>query len=209
MTQQISAKQQGIARCRQCSLLSAMPRGEHPARAHCPRCASPLFYRRHHSVQRSLALCVAAALLLVPANMLTIMTVVNLGQGVPDTIMSGIVRLWQADLRAIAAVVFIASILVPIIKIVALLLLMTVVQFRLPLSKPQCTALYRFVHLIGRWSMLDLFMISILVTVVSLGNIATVDTGPAATAFAAAVVLTMLAANSFDPRLIWDLEYHD
>ncbi len=207
--QPTTAKQQGLARCKQCALLSAMPSRQQQSQALCPRCHSPLHFRRHHSLQRSLALCIAAALLLIPANVLTIMTVVNLGQGAPDTIMSGIVRLWQADLRAIAAVVFIASILVPIIKIVALLLLMMVVQFRLPLSKSQCTALYRFVHLIGRWSMLDLFMISILITVVSLGNIATVDTGPAATAFAAVVVLTILAANSFDPRLIWDLEHHD
>ena len=201
------ARRQGLARCDQCGLLSRLaPEAKH---ARCPRCHSHLFYRRHHSLQRSLALCIASALLLVPANALTIMTVVNLGHGEPDTIMTGIVRLWQNELHAIAAVVFIASILVPIAKIVALLLLMMVVQFRLPLSKTQCTVLYRFVHLIGRWSMLDLFMISILVTVVSLGNIATVHTGQGATAFASVVVLTMLAATSFDPRLIWDLEHDD
>lgn len=204
-----TAKQQGLARCQHCELLSALPSDTRSGQAHCPRCHSPLHLRRPRSLQRAFALCLAAAVLLVPANMLTIMTVVNLGQGVPDTIMSGIVRLWQADLRAIASVVFIASIVVPIVKILALLLLILVVALRLRLNKQQCTLLYRFVHLIGRWSMLDLFMISILITVVSLGNIATVDTGPAATAFGAAVVLTMLAANSFDPRLIWDLEHHD
>ena len=122
-----TAKQHGLARCQHCGLLSAMPARDQHHLARCPRCHAHLYFRRHHSLQRSLALCLAAAVLLIPANVLTIMTVVNLGQGVPDTIMSGIIRLWQADLRAIAAVVFIASIVVPIIKIVALLLLMMVV----------------------------------------------------------------------------------
>jgi len=104
-------------------------------------------------------------------------------------------------------VVFIASVAVPVAKLVVMLLLMLVVQLKLPLSKEQCTLLYRFIHFIGRWSMLDLFMISILVTVVHMGNIANVESGPAALAFGAVVVLTMLAADYFDPRLLWDLEH--
>ncbi len=201
----VTARQQQLARCDHCGKLSPMPSGGN--RATCPRCGSRLYYRRHHSLQRCWALCLAAMFLLFPANMLSIMTVVNLGSGDPDTIMSGIVKLWINDLQGIATIVFIASILVPIVKLLALLLLMLVVQLRLSLNKKQCTILYRFTHFIGRWSMLDLFIISILVTVVQLGNIARVDAGPAATAFAAVVVLTMLAAKHFDPRLIWDLEH--
>ncbi|MBD2859770.1 paraquat-inducible protein A [Spongiibacter sp. KMU-158] len=195
-----TAQQHQLARCEQCHKLSLL--AEH----NCPRCGSPLSFRRPHSLQRCWALCLAATFLLFPANLLPIMTVVNLGSGDPDTIMSGIVKLWINDLQGIAIIVFVASILVPIIKLLALLLLMLVVQLHLPLHKGQCTLLYRFIHFVGRWSMLDLFIISILVTVVQMGNIARVDAGPAATAFAAVVILTMLAASYFDPRLIWDLE---
>jgi paraquat-inducible protein A len=199
-----TAYSQHLARCESCNHLSRLPPSTGTAR--CPRCGSALYFRRHHSLQRSWALCLAACCLLIPANVLPIMTVISLGQGEPDTIMSGIVRLWTTGLWGIAAIVFIASILVPAVKLVAMALLMLVVHWRLPLNKGQCTSLYRFVHFIGRWSMLDLFIISILITVVQMGNVALVEAGPAATAFAAVVVLTMLAANSFDPRLIWDLE---
>ncbi|NKI16273.1 paraquat-inducible membrane protein A [Spongiibacter sp. KMU-166] len=195
-----------LARCESCAQLCKLTDGD---RGQCPRCGSAVSLRYRHSLQRTLALCLASIFLLIPANTLPIMTVNNLGNGQPDTIMSGVIRLWQADLAAIAAIVFIASILVPILKLLALILLMCVVKMRLRLSSDQCTRLYRFVHLIGRWSMLDLFMISILVSVVGLGNIASVDAGPGATAFAAVVILTMLAANCFDPRLIWDLEEND
>lgn len=206
MTTANTAHQHRLARCEQCSKLSAMPSLASGQEARCPRCGSKLYFRRHHSLQRCWALCIAASFLLIPANFLPIMTVVNLGSGDPDTIMSGIVKLWVNELQGIAVIVFVASIVVPVIKLLALLVLMLVVHWRLPLHRGQCTALYRFIHFIGRWSMLDLFIISILVTVVQMGNIARVDAGPAATAFAAVVILTMLAANFFDPRLIWDLQ---
>ncbi|WP_183410203.1 paraquat-inducible protein A [Litorivivens lipolytica] len=184
-----------------------MPEPQAKHRAHCPRCNRAVSYRQNASLTYSWALTIAAIALLVPANMLPILTVVSFGQGDPDTIMSGVIKLWESQLQAIAAVVFIASVAVPVAKLVVMLLLMVVVQFKLPLSKQQCTLLYRFIHFIGRWSMLDLFMISILVTVVHMGNIANVESGPAALAFGAVVVLTMLAADYFDPRLLWDLEH--
>ncbi|CAA0092716.1 Inner membrane protein YebS [Zhongshania aliphaticivorans] len=202
----ISAKQQGIARCTECGKLSHLPKLKPNDKATCPRCNTALSFRKPHSLQRSWAFTIAAIALLVPANILPILTIISFGQGDPDTIMSGVVTLWEAELQAIAIVVFIASIAVPVLKLIILIILMLVVQLHLPLSRQQCTVLYRFIHFIGRWSMLDLFMISILVTLVHLGNIATVESGPAATAFAAVVVLTLLAANNFDPRLLWDLD---
>ncbi len=202
----VTARQRGIARCPQCAMLSHLPDHGKRESGHCPRCNAALAYRRPHSLQYSWAYTLAATVLLLPANFLPILTVISFGKGAPDTIMSGVIKLWQSDLQTIAAIVFIASIAVPIAKLVIIILLMLVVQWQLPLSKQQCTVLYRFIHVIGRWSMLDLFMISILVTLVHLGNIANVESGPAATAFAAVVVLTLLAANSFDPRLIWDLD---
>ncbi|WP_339673986.1 paraquat-inducible protein A [uncultured Zhongshania sp.] len=202
----INAQQRGIARCTECGKLSHLPDLGDNSVASCPRCNVALSFRKPQSLQRSWAYTVAAIALLLPANILPILTVISFGQGDPDTIMSGVVKLWVSDLQAIAAIVFIASIAVPVLKLVILIILMLVVQLQLPLNRQQCTVLYRFIHFIGRWSMLDLFMISILVTLVHLGNIATVESGPAATAFAAVVVLTLLAANSFDPRLIWDLD---
>lgn len=202
----ISAQQRGIARCSECGKLSQLPTLNRNTTAACPRCSATLSFRKPQSLQRSWAYTIAATALLVPANILPILTVISFGQGDPDTIMSGVIKLWVSDLQAIAAIVFIASIAVPVIKLIILIILMLVVQLQLPLSRQQCTVLYRFIHFIGRWSMLDLFMISILVTLVHLGNIATVESGPAATTFAAVVVLTLFAANSFDPRLLWDLD---
>lgn len=203
----ITARDRGLARCEACAKLSRLPLKNKQETRHCPRCNSALSYRRPLSLQFSWAYTLAATVLLIPANFLPILTVVSFGQGDPDTIMSGVVKLWESELQLVAAVVFIASIAVPVAKLVIIVMLMLVVQVRLPLSKQQCTILYRFIHFIGRWSMLDLFMISILVTLVHMGNIANVESGPAATAFAAVVVLTLFAANSFDPRLLWDLDH--
>lgn len=203
----VTAREQGLARCHSCAQLSKLsPHDDTSERSHCPRCNAVLNFRKPRSLQFSWAYTLAATILLLPANFLPILTVISFGKGDPDTIMSGVVKLWVSDLQLVAAVVFIASIAVPVAKLIIIIILMMVVQLKLPLSKQQCTLLYRFIHFIGRWSMLDLFMISILVTLVHMGNIANVDSGPAALAFATVVVLTLLAANSFDPRLLWDLD---
>jgi paraquat-inducible protein A len=145
------------------------------------------------------------AILLLPANLLPIMTTTYMGSGQPDTIMSGVLALVRDDQVAIAILIFVASVLVPVLKLVGIALLLIVVQLRVPLSLHQCIWLYRFVEWIGRWSMLDLFMLSILVTLVNMGAFASVEPGAGATAFATVVVVTMLAAQAFDPRLLWDL----
>lgn len=203
----ITARERGLVRCSECAKLSRIAEHGDSVGCHCPRCNAVLNYRQPRSLQLSWAYTLAATVLLVPANILPILTVISFGKGDPDTIMSGVIKLWVSDLQVVAAVVFIASIAVPVAKLVIIVMLMLAVQLKLPLSKQQCTLLYRFIHVIGRWSMLDLFMISILVTLVHMGNIANVESGPAATAFAAVVVLTLLASNSFDPRLIWDLDH--
>jgi paraquat-inducible protein A len=202
-----TAKEMGLARCHHCGQLSELIDTAPDQQALCPCCHGELHFRQPRSLQRTWAFSLAAVVMLIPANVLPILTVIHFGKGEPDTIMSGIIDLWQSGLWVISAIVFIASIVVPVIKLLAIVLLLLVVHWRLPLNKAQCILLYRFVHFIGRWSMLDLFMISILVTLVHLGNIANVESGPGATAFGAVVVLTIFAANSFDPRLIWDLEH--
>jgi len=170
----------------------------------CTRCGALIHARRPNSLLRTWALLVTAAILYIPANLLPIMTVNSLGQGDPSTIMSGVIQLVQHGMFPIAAVVFIASILVPTFKLVGIGLLLFSVQRRQPLSAQQRILMYRFIEFIGRWSMLDIFVIAILVAVVNFGRLASVEANLGAAAFASVVILTMLAAVTFDPRLIWD-----
>ncbi|PMY66361.1 MULTISPECIES: paraquat-inducible protein A [Pseudomonas] len=170
----------------------------------CTRCGALVHARRPKSIMRTWALLITAAILYIPANVLPIMTVTSLGQGDPSTIMSGVIVLVQHGMIPIAAVVFIASILVPTFKLVGIALLLFSVQRHQPLSARQRIWMYRFIEFIGRWSMLDIFVIAILVAVVNFGRLASIEANLGAVAFASVVILTMLAAVTFDPRLIWD-----
>ena len=194
----------GLLLCDCCHLVSR--RRKQPGSNHCPRCYADLSVRLPNSMAKTWWLLAGAVLLLLPANLYPVMTVVYFGKGEPDTIISGVIHLLHGGMVPIALLVFIASIAVPVMKLVGISVLLLTVQRGWSLSKQQCTIMYRYVEFIGRWSMLDLFMISILVTLVDLGEIATITAGAGATAFAGVVVLTMLAASSFDPRLLWDLE---
>lgn len=192
----------GILTCTECHELN---RQEADADAQtCTRCGALVHPRRPNSLARTWALLITAAIIYIPANVLPIMTVSSLGQGDPSTIMSGVIQLVQHGMIPIAAVVFIASILVPTFKLVGIALLLFSVQRRQPLSARQRIWMYRFIEFIGRWSMLDIFVIAILVAVVNFGRLASVEANLGAIAFATVVILTMLAAVTFDPRLIWD-----
>ncbi len=202
-TQCITAKQLGWVRCDTCDLVIENANAN---RQRCPRCGVRLASRLPKSISRTWALVVTAWIFIVPANVYPIMTVVYFGDGEPDTIFSGVVQLAQEGMLPIAIIVFIASIVVPVLKLISIMLLLIVVQRKWQLNLTVCTRLYRFIEFIGAWSMLDLFMISILAALVDLGAVATVSAGPAASAFALVVVITLFAAMSFDPRLIWDLQ---
>lgn len=192
----------GILICAECHELNkAEPDNDNLT---CTRCGAQVHPRRPDSMKRTWALLVTAAILYIPANMLPIMTASSLGQGDPSTIMSGVIQLMQHGMYPIAIVVFVASILVPTFKLIGLGLLLFSVQRRQPLSAQQRIIMYRFIEFIGRWSMLDIFVIAILVAVVNFGRIASVEANLGAVAFASVVILTMLAAVTFDPRLIWD-----
>lgn len=192
----------GIIVCNECHELNRQD-SESKSQT-CTRCGAIVHARRPNSIVRTWALLIAASILYIPANVLPIMTVSTLGQGSPDTIMSGVITLLKHGMLPIAAVVFIASILVPTFKLVGIGLLLYSVQRRQPLSARQRILMYRFIEFIGRWSMLDIFVIAILVAVVNFGRIASVEANLGAVAFATVVILTMLAALTFDPRLIWD-----
>jgi paraquat-inducible protein A len=187
-----------------CHACDQVCRVRHGAHARCPRCGAALHRRKPHSLARTWALVIAACILYIPANLLPVMTVTSFGHGEPDTILSGVKALIQAGMWPVALLVFFASITVPVLKMVALIFLLISVQRRSRWRARDRTVLYRVVESVGRWSMVDIFMISILVALVNLGAIATILPGPGAIAFAAVVILTMIAAMTFDPRLIWD-----
>lgn len=196
----LSARSCGLLACHTCGLLSRP--SAHGA--WCPRCGAHLHFRKTDSIGRTWAFLVAAVILYVPANVLPVMYTSSLFGAQTDTILSGVVYLWVSGSWPLAVVVFVASILVPLAKIFALAFLTISVQIRSTWQPQQRTRLYRMVELVGRWSMLDIYVIAILVALVQLKALATIKAGPAAFAFAAVVVLTMLAAMNFDPRLIWD-----
>jgi paraquat-inducible protein A len=192
----------GLFSCHVCGLVSkAVQTG---GTAHCPRCDSPLHFRKPHSVTRSWALLIAAYIMYLPANLLPMMETSSLFGSQDDTIMSGVIYLWESGSWDLALVVFIASIMVPLLKLIIMTLLLVSVQLRSVWQPIQRTKLYRIVEFVGRWSMLDIYVVTILAALVQIGSLATIKAGPAALAFGAVVVLTMFSAMQFDPRLIWD-----
>lgn len=164
--------------------------------------------RKPHSLARTWAYLIAAYILIVPANLLPVMETGSLFGSKKDTILSGVEYLWVTGSWPLAIVVFIASIVVPLAKLLALTYLVLSVQRRSARLTLERTRLYRLLEFIGRWSMLDIYVITLLSGLVQLQSLATVRPEPGAVAFGAVVVLTMLAAMAFDPRLIWDAAYH-
>jgi paraquat-inducible protein A len=192
----------GLLVCHDCRLVS-----KPLAHAHdgiCPRCGALLHLRKPHSLPRTWAFLLAAMVLYIPAVLLPVMVTSTVFGTQSDTILSGVVFLWNSGSWVLAVVVFIASIVVPMLKILSLTYLAWSTQLRSPVVPHKRTRIYRLVELVGRWSMLDIYVITILVALVQFGSVATIDAGPGAIAFGSVVVLTMFAALSFDPRLIWD-----
>ena len=190
------------ARCHDCGLLSQLP--PHAHAASCPRCGGALHLRKPRSIERTWAFVIAAAICYLPANLFPVMTVISLGKRQSDTIMSGVVYLLEHHMWPLALVIFVASVFVPLMKLAILVLLLVSVQRRSRWRLVDRTRMYRLTELIGRWSMVDIYIVTILVALVRLGNLATIEAGVGAVFFGAVVVLTILAAESFDPRLIWD-----
>ena len=170
----------------------------------CPRCGTPLRHRKPQVFARTWALLLTAAILYVPANLYPVLTVVRLGRGAPSTIIGGVQELIEYRMWPLAALVFVASILVPMLKLVGLSALLILAQRGSPHALADRTRIFRLIDIIGRWSMIDVFMVAILTALVRMGAFASVTPGYGAVAFALVVVLTMLAALSFDPRVAWD-----
>lgn len=193
-----SAARAGLVGCQHCALVCAA--GD----SCCPRCGGDLPARKPHSLSRTTAYLVAAAALYIPANILPVLTLTRLGQGHPSTIIGGAIELLQLGMWPLALLVFFASITVPLLKVASLAMMLVTTRARSAWWLRGRTCLYRVVDFIGRWSMIDVFVVSILTALVHFGFLAQVYPGPGILAFASVVVLTMLAAMSFDPRLMWD-----
>lgn len=197
----LMAVEAGLLPCLTCGLVSRPP--GHGTAA-CPRCRARLHARKPFAMLRSWTFLLCAIALYVPANVMPIMHTKSLFVSQSDTILSGVVFLWKSGSWPIATIVFVASIVVPLLKMIALLVILIAVQAGVRVHCEDLTRLYRVLELVGRWSMLDVYVVAILVALVQIQLLATVTPGNGAAAFAAVVVLTMLATMSFDPRLIWD-----
>jgi paraquat-inducible protein A len=190
----------GLGACSVCGLVS---RTLHACAGVCPRCGAPLQLRKTDSLRRTTALLAAAGLLFLPANLLPIITTRTLLQTHSDTILSGVFALWTTGAWPLSILVFTASILVPGLKLGALGLLVATTERRSTWRREDRTRLYRLIAQVGRWSMLDIFVMALLAALLR-SQVASVEIGPGAPVFAAVVILTILASRTFDPRLIWD-----
>ena len=194
----LKAADRGLAGCDTCGKVSPV------AQKRCPRCGSSLHLRKPASIEGTVALMTAAAVLYIPSHLLPIMTVVELGKVTNHTIIGGMMSFWETGAYPIAIVIFVASIMIPLLKIGALVWLCAAASGITHPSPKALGRVYLVTELLGRWSMIDIFVVGIMVSVVQLGNYMTVTPGPGALAFGGVVVLTMLAAMRFEPRLLWD-----
>jgi paraquat-inducible protein A len=197
-----SALARGLVACSECALVARPARRASPG--YCPRCGQKLTFRRTDAIQRTWAFLIAAAVLYVPANVLPVLTTTTVVSSSSDTIMSGVILLYATGSWPLALIVLIASIVIPIGKILALGYVLVSIQRGATTNDRQRTRLFRIVEFIGRWSMLDVFVDTFVVALVQLSPLMSVEPGPGVVYFMAVVVLTMFAAQSFDPRLIWD-----
>ena len=200
----VTAADAGLLACHACGLLHRPSAPAHELA--CARCGAHLHLRKPDSIARTWALLIAAYIAIVPANLLPVMVSGSLFGTEVDTIMSGVVYLWVSGSWPLALIVFFASIVVPSAKLLALTFLLVSVQLRSAWAQRERTRLYRVVEAVGRWSMIDIYVAAILTALVQFHGLMTIRAGPGAIAFGAVVVLTMFAAEAFDPRLIWDRE---
>jgi paraquat-inducible protein A len=198
----MSAAETGLVSCTTCHLLSRPADAANPG--YCPRCGTALVWRRHHSVQYTWALIIAATILYVPANALPVLATTALGSTEEDTIIGGVIFLYASGSWPLALIVLVASVMIPLGKLVALAYLLIQIQRGKVKNRHDSTRMYRLVEFIGRWSMLDVFVDAFVVALVQLQPLMSVEPGPGVIFFMGVVVLTMLAAQTFDPRLLWD-----
>ncbi len=197
----IRAQEKGLASCHICDQVVNL---EDQVKALCPRCHSSVHYRKHNSISRAWAFLISAFIMYIPANTEAIMLTGALGQQSSDTILSGILYFLAHGDWPLALVIFSASVLLPLLKIIAIAYLLISVQRGNNWRKKEKTRLYVIAEVMGRWSMVDVFVVALLAALIQMGELSSIAPGPAGLAFATMVILTMFSAMAFDPRLIWD-----
>ncbi len=204
ITSAVTTRQVALIVCQDCHLLCRTAETDDHSPLRCPRCHARLRARKINSMSRTWALSIAAALFYLPANLLPITHTIQMGASRSDTIISGVLYFIKTGMWGIALIIFVASILIPLLKLIILFYLLISVKRRSTWKPRDRTRLYRVTEAIGRWSMVDIFAVTILVALIKFGAIAEADAGQGAVFFAIVVTTTMLAAMSFDSRLIWD-----
>jgi len=197
----LNAKDYGLAGCHTCGQVVEMHNHDH---AICPRCDSEVHYRKPDSVNRAWAFLIAAFVMYIPANTEPMMRTTSLGSESGDTILSGVLYFLAHGDWPLAVVIFGASVMLPLLKMMAIAYILISVQRGDSHRKIENTRLYMLAEVLGKWSMLDIFVVGLMATLVQLGSLTTIAPGPACIAFAAVVILTMFAEMAFDPKLIWD-----
>ena len=192
-----------VVGCNTCGLVQQVELLQPGRRAECPRCGSTVSEGPKGSLQLTAALAIAALILYVPANIYPIMRMHFHGGYSESTVWDGVVSLANSNQWFVALIVFLASIVIPVLKLSGLLFLVLTARLRVGRRLRDRTRIYKFIDVIGPWAMLDVFLLAVLVALVKLGTIATILPGPGLIAFSAVVVLSMLASASFDPRMIW------
>ena len=194
----LTALSENLASCHTCGRVQ--PMGLHS----CERCGSAVHARKQDSLQRCLALLVASLIAYIPANVLPIMVVTEFGSVDPSTILSGVATFWRGQAYPVAITIFVASVLIPVLKLLALGGLCAAAAGKISIDPRRANRIYWLTELVGRWSMVDVFVVAILVGLVKFGGLMSIAAGPAAVSFGLMVILTMFAAHAFEPKLIWD-----
>lgn len=193
-----------IIACKTCGLVQRVEELRGDTTAECCRCGSIISRRTVNSLARTAALSLAALILYVPANIYPILRMEYYGAYLESTVWDGCVNLFRDGQWLVAVIVFLASILVPMCKLLGLFFLVVTAKLKSPRGRRERTRIYKIIEVIGPWAMLDVFLLAVLVALVKMEQLASVLPGPGLLAFTAVVVLTILASAAFDPKLIWD-----
>ena len=196
----VQAKDRGLAGCHICGQVIEL---HDKTYALCPRCDSKVHYRKRGSITRAWAFLISAFVMYIPANTEPMMHTVSLGHESSDTILSGVLYFLSHGDWLIALVIFSASVMIPILKMMVIAYILIMVQSGATTRKIESTRLYMIAELMGKWSMIDVFVVALLAALIQLGVLTSIQPGPAGMAFAAVVILTMFAAMALDPKLIW------
>jgi len=198
----ITATSQRILGCNACGLAQREIPAEH--KLICVRCGASLHFRKPDSISRTWALVIASYVLIIPANLMPVMATGSLFGTEKDTIFGGVKFLWESNSPVLAIILFCASIVIPFAKLISLTFLLISVQRRSTWNPKLRAQLYRVLEAIGRWSMIDVYVATMLTALVQFGDLMSIRAGAGAIAFGSVVILTIFAAKSFDPRLIWE-----